>query len=215
MNDCKSETHYPSTIKCIDTRNQFLKILVDIRTALLRSPRCEILRQALIKRSRLNLEQHAAGLQRNDGMPCAGGYLDTDGQALAISVYTKPDNLDHHPLLIERDQCHQTTNRNQQFISRVGSVPMGVDVAARLNGVEQALTGVRVAFVDIPVLSLAWTALCLRGQLFQVICIKNLYDRAVSVAESAATICLTVFSTENSRSNKAVQRADKAESVSI
>ncbi len=105
--------------------------------------------------------------------------------------------------------------QDQQFISRVSKMLVQADIATRLNGVEQVLALVRVAFVDVAVLSLAWAALCLRSQLVQEIDTENLHGRSASVAERAATICLTVFSTANSRSNKAVQRAGKPKSVPI
>ena len=86
-------------------------------------------------------------------------------KAITGSVRTKALNFGPHPLLIECYQCHQPTNRNQQFISRVGSMPVRADVADRLNGVKQALAWISVAFVDVPILSLAQVALSFRSQL--------------------------------------------------
>jgi len=94
-------------------------------------------------------------------------------------------------------------------------MPVRADVATQTNGIKQTLTGIFVAFVNVAVQSLAWVILGFRNQLAQVIGVKNFHDCDASFAESASTICLTVFLTVNSRSNKAMQRADKLELVSI
>lgn len=65
-------------------------------------------------------------------------------------------------------QCHGATNRNQQFISRVSRMSVRADLAARFNGVEQALAWPLVALVNVAVLTLAWTALRLRSQPMEV-----------------------------------------------
>lgn len=181
--------------------NQLIQIEQCCRGSLIRRPRSQVFGLVRIKWSRFHFKPNAARPQGYDGVPHVGWYLSTAGQALSVSVHAKAHAPSHHTLLIECNQCHRSTHCNQQFITRVCSMPVRADVAVSFNGVEQALAWVRVAFVDVAVLSLAWTALCLRSQLIQVIGAENPHGRPASVVESTAMNCLIVFSITNSRLN--------------
>lgn len=89
---------------------------------------------------------------------------------------TKAQNARDRTLVIKRYQCHRTTYRDQQFLPRLGSMPMWPDIAARLNGVEKTLTGVLVALVDVSVLAKARAVLCLLSQIGEVLSVESFHD---------------------------------------
>ncbi len=53
---------------------------------------------------------------------------------------------------------------------------MRPDVAARLNGVEQTLTGVLVVLMDVPVLAKTRAVLCLPRQIVEILRIESFHD---------------------------------------
>ena len=78
-------------------------------------------------------------------------------------------------LLIKSHQGHHPSYRNLQFFSRVRSMPMRANVAARLNGVEQTLAGILVTLVNVTVLTKPWADFGLACQIIQILGVKNFH----------------------------------------
>lgn len=143
---------------------QALQVTCRLSRSLFRRPWREFLRRLGIEWAGLQFEQDGVLGEGHDRMPRAGRKFDACRDFLAKQLRAERADLLRCAPLIEDDQRELPFHRKQRFRFRVQGMPVWPDVAVDPDGVEQTLTGILIALVNIQVLSLPWRLPCLGNQ---------------------------------------------------
>ena len=126
-----------------------------------------------------------------------------------MSTCANPLHLLYAAIVIKHNKCQKPTYGNHCFCALRWAMPVWADVAVGLYCVEQTLTRVGIVCVNVPMLSTSWSDSRLMHQITQVFGRKNLdaHRTATLPLPSAATICLTAVSGENSLAYRVLHRS--------
>lgn len=144
---------------------QALQIMPSLIRILLRSPWSELLRGLRIEWPGLYFEQNRLIAERHDGMPRSWRQFDA-WRNIAEQLSTEQDDPLWSSIIVEQDKRKLPFYRKQCFGFGVQRMPVWTNIALGSYRVEQALTGILIALVNIQVLSLPRRLLRRASQVF-------------------------------------------------